>query len=714
MTARGGRTTPLLAAGLCLGLAAPGVASALQLFPAAEIEEAHSLRQRIVGEASPLDLRQPRQHLKLSPETLAQIQQRLSALQAREAENPFLYWAQGELLRQAQGAAAAAPLFERARQLAGHRFLIHWLFWQEYLTRNLREEAQRVEAALQGIQVGWGLSRFPLLATELMRAGDEAAEADDLPRAAALYAAAVVNTPESPRALLGRAATTWQADKTQPVQVLGDLLGGVAQTLRSPQTRYDLTSNLVLSLVVTCLVLLCAVAAVLALRIQPLFGHELNEGTLKAYPPAAQLSLGLLVFFLPLVLGFGLLWSAVMILLLSAPYLTRRERVGVSVLLALLALLPTGYQWVAARHLLASSREMALAQTVEQGGRGESLVRDLGRWSREQPGNGLSHYYLGLVLKRRGELPKAEAAMAQAATLLPNKGFALVGLGNLQYLRGALPEAETAYRKAADLAPSAAAQMNLFTLYAQRLQIEQSKEALTRSSRLDPHMTQTLSRFHGQGRAEFVVDEPVPWDTLAAGLVPAPRDVAAVAEGLWGAPLLGVPLALLPYVAGLLVILFWTHAAMRGRTPPVRRCLQCGTPFCARCRMSPKEKEYCTPCATAFRPREAGVAAVVKVRRLREGEEWARQERARIGILGSILPGGSDLYRGHVIWGLGLALPAVWLLLDGLLLDLLTPTFRFVSPLPGPVRWTVAIFPLLGLYAWSMQRSWRQSVRGAR
>ncbi|MGH7361888.1 MAG: tetratricopeptide repeat protein, partial [Candidatus Methylomirabilales bacterium] len=354
--------------------------------------------------------------------------------------------------------------------MAARRFLIHWLFWQEHLTRNLRAEAQREEAALQGIQVGWGLSRFPLLATELMRAGDEAVEANDLPRAAALYAAAVANTPESPRALLGRAATTWQADKTQPVQVLGDLLRGVAQTLRSPQTRYDLPSNRVLSLVVTCLVLVCAGAVVLALRIQPLFGHELNERALKAYPPAAQLSLGLLVFFLPLVLGFGLLWSAVIILLISAPYLTTRERVGVSVLLALLALLPTGYQWVAARHLLASSRELALAQTVEEGGRGESLVRDLGRWSREQPRNGLSHYYLGLALKRRGELPKAETAMAQAATLLPNASFALVGLGNLQYLRGALPEAETAYRKAADLAPSAAAQMNLFKLYAQRLQ----------------------------------------------------------------------------------------------------------------------------------------------------------------------------------------------------------------------------------------------------
>ncbi len=714
MTSHGWWITRILAAGLCLGLAAPGIAGALQLFPAAEIREAHALRQRILAEAPQLDPQQLRQHSKLSPEALTQIQQRLSALQTREVENPFFYWAQGELVRQSHGLAAATPFFAHARQVAGARFLIHWLLWKEYLTRDLREEAQREALVLQAIQVAWGLTRFPLLTTELMRYGDEAAESGDLPRAVTLYDAAVANTPESPQALLGRAATTWQADKTRLLEVLWDLLRGVAQTLRRPQSGYDLTSNLILSLVVTCLVILCAVAMILAFRIQPLFGHELNERLLKSFPPSAQFSLGLLVFLLPLVLGLGLLWSAVLVLLFSGPYLTPRERIGVSVLLALLVALPSGYQWVAARHVLASSHKLALAQAVEQGGRGESLVQDLTRWSREDPNNGLSHYYLGLTLKRRGELPQAEAAMTQAAQLLPRAPFALVGLGNLQYLQGRLPEAEATYRMAAGLSPSAAAQMNLFKLYAQRLQFEQSKDALTRSTKLDPHMAQTLSRFHGQGGTEFVVDESVPRDALVAGLVPAARDVAAVAEGLWGAPLRWVSLSLVPYVAVLLVILFWTHVAMRGWTPPGRRCHQCGAPFCLRCQRSPKEKEFCGPCATVFRPREGGVAAFVKVRRIREGEEWARQERARIGVLGSLLPGGSDLYRGRMIWGLALALPAIWLLLEGLVLDLLTPTFRFNSPLPRPVQWTVAILLLLGLYAWSMQRSWKQPARGAR
>jgi hypothetical protein len=106
------------------------------------------------------------------------------------------------------------------------------------------------------------------------------------------------------------------------------------------------------------------------------------------------------------------------------------------------------------------------------------------------------------------------------------------------------------------------------------------------------------------------------------------------------------------------------------------------------------------------------VAAFLRVRRIREGEDWARRERTRIGILGSLLPGGSDLYRGRVLWGLALAVPAVWLFLEGLLLDRLTPALRFLSPLPAPVRWAAAILPLLGLYAWSMRRGWRRPERG--
>ncbi len=533
-------------------------------------------------------------------------------------------------------------------------------------------------------------------------------------RAIALYDAALVNAPDSPDALLRRASLIWQADKRRVLEVVRDLAAGLFQSLRGREARFRLTSNLLLSLLVTWLAALGLVAIILSIKTQPLFGHDLSERALKALPPSARWSLGLWLFLLPLLLGLGVLWAAVVALLLSAPYLTRREQAGVSVLLGVLVALPFGYEWVAARHMLASSSQFALVQTAEDGGRGDTLVQELRRWATESPDAGLPRYYLGLVLKRRGELAQAEAEMAQAAQLLPRAAFVQVGLGNLQYLLGSLPEAETSYRRAAEITPaSAVVQMNLSKLYTQRLQLDQSNEALRRSLTLDPRMAQTISYFHEQGITQFVIDEPVPWGALAAGLTPRDGDVRAVAEGFWGRPLRWVPLALLPQVGLGLLIFFWAYASLRGRRSPVRRCQQCGTPFCGKCQANPKEKEYCAPCAAVFRPRE-GVTAFVRIRRIRESEEWAHRERIRVGILGSVVPGGGDLFRGRLFPGLLLCLSSVWLFSEGFVLDLLAPSLRFAVPLPGSIRWTAAVLSLLALYLYSAHRSWGRPITGLR
>ena len=697
--------------GLLLWVSVVGTAAATQIFPAAEIQEAHTLRQRILAEIPQLVPKRLQGQVRLSEETIALTQQRLTALQAREGENPFFHWAQGELTRHGQGAVAAASFFERARQAAGQRVVIHWLLWQDYLRGNLQDEAQREERALQAIQVTWGLSRFPLLAAEQMPLATEVADGGDLPRAAALYEAAAANVPESPEALMDLATLTWQMDKSRLFSIIREVASAAFQILFSPRAGFRLRSNLVLSFLVTWLVMVCLVAAILSIKTQPLFAHDLNEGFLKGFPPPTRVSLGLLIFVLPLLLGLGILWAAIMALLISGPYLSRREQGMVSILLVGLAVLPLGYHGVAARHALASSHEFALAQVVDQGGRGEALVQDLHRWITEAPQAGLPRYYLGLVLKRRGELPQAEVEMTEAAQLLPRAGFVQVGLGNVRYLQGHLQEAEAAYRRASEIMPSsAAAQMNLSRLYVQRLQLDQSNEALTRSRSLDPHMVRTVLSFQSQGPAQLVVDEAVPWNDLAAGLAPRIGDVGAIADGLWGGLLRGVSLDLLPYVAVLLLIVFWVHAGLRERTMPARRCEQCGTPFCTKCRPNPKEKEYCGPCAAVFRQRD-GVAAFVRVRRLREVEEWMRKERMRTRALGSVLPGGSDLYTGRVTIGLLLFVPAVWLLIEGIVLDILTPSLRFSPSLPAPLRATVVLVLLAILYAYSVRRSWRRASR---
>ena len=709
-----GRTHPLwwrLLLGLFLWLAVPGTAAATQIFPAAEIREAHALRQRILAEIPQLVPAQFGAQARFPEEAIPLIQQRLGVLQAREAENPFFHWAQGEVVRRRQGAVAAAPFFEQARQAAGPRIAVHWLLWQDYLRANLPDEAQREERALQAIQVTWGLSRFPLLAAEQISLAAEVAEAGELARAAALHEAAKANVPESPEASMGLAVLTWQMDKSQLFSIGRGIASALVQILFSPQAGFRLRSNLLLSCLVTWLVVICLVAAIFAIKTQPLFAHELNEGFLKGFPPLYPGECGSLDFSAPLLGGSGHplgghrspsdLWA------LSLP---TRTDVGVN---------PPGWDGRTACGVswgCGSPCSRILAR-VRAGAsyRSRRTWRDAGSAASWMDPSGSAERTAALlprpVLKQRGEVPQAEAEMRKAAELLPRAGFVQVGLGNALYLQGRVQEAEAAYRQAAEITPSsAAAQLNLSRLYVQRLQLDQSEEALARSRSLDPHMVRTVLSFQGQCSAPLVMDDAVPWKNLATDLAPRVELMSVIADGLCGGQLRGISLNLLPYAAVLLVIAFWVYVPLRERRMPARRCEQCGTPFCSKCQFNPKERACCASCAAVCRQRE-GVAAFVRTRRLREVEEWGRKERMRARILGVVLPGGSDLYQGRVLIGVLLFGATAWLFIEGVVLDTVTPSLRFSPSIPVPFRVAAVLVPLAVLYGYSLWRSRRKISR---
>ncbi len=697
-----GRAGCIAILGCCLAMLARP-AAALQIAPTLEVQEAHALQQRILTALPQLAARQPRDNSRLSPEILRQLQERMETLRTQEADNPFLDWAEGVILQQTDDPGSARTAFERAAKAAGSRFLVHWLLWQDFLARSLDEAAVQEEARLQEIMVRWGLSRFPLLSSELIRYAGEAMDSGDADRAFILYGRAASYTPEMPRALIGLAAATWQAHKLRFMEAGWDVLCGLAPALRTGIARSYLSRNLLLSLTVAWLAVLCLVAGIFGLKTQPLFAHEvLRHGVIRV-APEARFGLGLLLFLLPLALGLGLVWTAVWAMLVSAPFLTRREGLLVSALFVGLAIMPIGYRWIATGHLRASSPHLALAQAVERGERGEGLVGGLRQWSQEGPDSGLASYYLGLVLKRRGDLEGAQAAMAKAGQERPRAAFVQVGLGNLDFLQGRVADAEAAYLRAVDQGPpSATVQMNLAQVYAQRMQLDQYDLAVARSLKLDPHMLSTVSRFHAAGVTGLVSDESVPWDVLAGAVTPPPAAIEEVAEGLWGSPLRGIRLPVLPGVAAGLLLIFWGYRFARRESLPARHCEECGRIFCGTCRTSAKERRYCPRCAGSGQ--REGVAAVVRTRRLRETEEWLAREQTRTEVLGTLLPGGSDLYSGRLLPGFLLCLAGVWIALEGLLLPALTPSLRLPSPLPWTIRWLAALAVLSGLYFVSRRR----------
>ena len=703
MSQSGRLLTGLFFLAVILGSETPA-AGALEIFPDAEVQEAHRLRQRVLDAAPGLDLARLRGRAALSPESLAEPAQRVAAMEAREAANPFFHWLRGEILRRTQGGDAAESSFERAAQTAGTKSVVHWILWQEHLARGLWREAERHEQALLPMQVRAGLSHAPLLGETLLSAAQQAVADGEEEAAVRLYDRVLQYDPRRADALAGRAAARWGLSPGRLAGALGDVMRSVSVSLGDRITAGRLISNLLLSLMTAWLLSLLVGVGAVGLRVHAVFFHDLNEGPFRRFLPPARWSLGILVLLIPLMLGLGLLWTSLTVLLLLAPYVATRERVVFSVLLAGLALMPAGYRWIAEQHLLVASPRMATSLAAERGGVGDGLVASLEAWRSASQNSGLAAYYLGLVQKRRGELAAAETNMAEAVKLRPSWSFAHTALGNLHVLAGRMEEAAASYQRAASIRASFASAANLGALYAVQMQLEKSSDWMTRSARLDSQAAGRLTRVGSSGGGTaMLMDEPVPGSMLAAGLSEGDED-DAVAEGFWGGPLRGVRLRWLAGVALAFLLAFWVHAKLRGERV-ARRCQECGTPYCTHCHSDFRERTYCAPCTPVFRDKE-GVPAMVKLARYREADGWSRQERQRTAWLGSLLPGGAWWYHGGIL-ALPVCLLVLWALLEGIVLDVLAPSLRFPSPLPWSVRWTGAFgvaLVLQGLSAWQGRR----------
>ncbi|MFA5026651.1 MAG: hypothetical protein WC713_02155, partial [Candidatus Methylomirabilota bacterium] len=702
MNRRGSALVGVMLLALAFGSPA-SAADEFEFFPAAEVREAHALRQRVLEAVPGLDLARLRLPAPLSPESLSGAAEQLAAAERREKDNPFLFWLQGELLRRSQGSQGAGEAYARAAEAASGRAVVHWILWREHLARGLWREAGLHEDALASWQLSQGLTRAPLLAGTLAAVGRGAAERGDPAAAQTLFGRALRRDPGHAGALAGRAGATWDASPARLVGVIGDSLRSLAATFGDRLALGRLGSNLILSLSAAWLACLTLAAALAAVRHHGLFLHDMSEGLLRRFSARGQRSLALLLLLLPLMLGMGLLWTAGAALILLAPYLSRRERLTVSILLAGMLLMPLGYRWAAEQHRLAASERLATSLAVEQGGRGEALLTALRAWRSQSPSSGLAAYFLGLTERRRGDLAAAESAMAEAVKLRPGWSFAHTGLGNIQLMTERVPEAEKSYQRALSIRKSFAAAANLGALYAAQLSLDKSAEWLAVGRRLDPHGAAVLAEQGAKAGTILVVDEPVPAGLLAAGLS-AGDEGDAVAEGLWGGPWRGLPMRYLPGLALLLLAAFWGHAYWRG-SRAARRCQECGTPFCAACHHDYREQTYCAPCVPVFRGRD-GVPALVKLKRFREADAWIRRERLRAAWLGSLIPGGGWWVR-ETPMGPGVCVFFLWVLAEGILLPALTPNLRFDSPLPGSLRVALALLVLLagqGLSIWWSRR----------
>jgi len=708
-----GRARALLMGAIVLAAASavPAPAAASRFFRAEEIGQAYALRARVMdrvpGLAEAVGLGNPSAAAGGDP---AELLRGLERLKASEGENPFYHWAEGEVRRRAGDAAAAAAAFARAAAAPKANSLTHWLLWEAYVQRDEFAEAERELVALKEAHLAWGLARFPRLADRLIREARLAAGRGAFAEATLLLERAVDSDPYQASAHFVRAQILWGQSWRNAVPAFGALVTGIRLAAQSSGLRQMILAKVLGDLLAILPMALGVLAAVLVFRCRELLDHDAGHLVRSRLTPGLRAALAGAIC-LPILLGLGLFWAILLILILLAPYMPARERAVVSALLLILFLLPGAYREVARYQLLAASPRAVLADEVEAGARGDEVLKDVERWAAENPGSFVPRYYVGLLHKRRGELDAGAADLRRAAGIAPAQPAPWVALGNVLYMQGNKDGAMEAYAKAA-VPPgnSAAAHLNAGFIYIERFELDRARREIEEGFRLDPRLASAVSapRFGRPG--SFMADERLGASEAQAALVPAhpkPEDLAAAN---WAGTLRGVPLDALPMVAGGILLAFWGMGRWGRRAAQARPCDRCGAVVCPRCERVREETMSCPACAAAANPRE-GIPASMKARRLRAAEEFRERRRRLAGILALSFPGAGHLFLGRVLEGMLLVLPALFVLSVLLMENVLAPQLR----IPAGMAWAlrgVAVAPLLlGLYAVSALHCARLAAR---
>ena len=535
-----------------------------------------------------------------------------------------------------------------------------WRRWQKGIhdpDAKLAEEAQGQLLALKG---DLGIADLDAFAIGFIRAAEAKVTLNDAGGAVALAGAAVELAPDLPFShfMLARAyAFADPADVSRYVSELARSLRSLWVDLRYRRAALaDLGICALLALLATA----SAVIGVLFLRVVRLLLHDFHHLFPKATMRWQSAVFVFVLLSLPLVLRMAPMPVLLALFAASAAYISMRERVVATILVALVSLAPVGAGWIA----LASTFPGTVAEDVYQLERGGTEAAASAEVIRRRAADKSARFEellaLGRYELRRGQLNAAIAHLELAAAKRSNEPRLLTNLGNALLAKSDAEGAAVSYTTASSVDPSLVAPFyNLAILYTRRATAASSPEAAAAdiqraqtvgdvAQRLEPAvLAPTL------GARETALNRAL----LSPGLSsleierlvdPAERD--AQVQSQLSLQLLGnadpslawlYPVAFAFAVSGL--------GALISRPLASRACARCGRAVCRRC--DPElsvGSALCQQCVNVF-ARKNVVEPAVKIRKQIEVAQY-RAELEKLTYAFGLLCCGA----GHVFSGLPL------------------------------------------------------------
>lgn len=494
----------------------------------------------------------------------------------------------------------------------------------------------------------YGIKTFPLYASSAIgMAGEEQKTAPDVAKWAAQTAEKLDgNSPGVAFNLADQAARNSGWGAAIPLALKG-FVRGFGDYRTNLLARADLTMVAALAIALTAIVF----AVALFIRYGRSMAHDFREFLGARMSGGSVTVLAVALLFLPIFFWLGPTWLIFYWFAIFFPYASAIERIGVVVLLILVALLPLAADATANRVAGVDSPVVMAALSSNQQSYQPEALRRLQELVTVVPDHPVLHVLIGNLQTFEGNDAAAANSYRRAIELRPRYSGALVNLGNLYYLDNEFPAALTQYEQAQKGDQKLAiAYYNASVASGDTYKFDQQKEMLARARELDSSLTDRLTR--NQPPQKIVMYSPPIGEAWKIHASLAGRPAARALFGNYSAfdfvRSAANPVSI-GAVASLLLALILV--AKRRRPLLANACIKCGRTFCHRCKSARESSTYCTQCIHIYLKRD-GVSLDTKRQKLEEVTNYQTGMLRRNRLFATFLPGAAQMLEGRVVAGI--------------------------------------------------------------
>ena len=538
-----------------------------------------------------------------------------------------------------------------------------------------------LEAGVHGVPGGFGARALGrALAREAAVAADDGRNDD----ASDLLKLSTQVSPDDLGSALARTAVRLRVEG--PITAIGDLGEVFAAVVSDPIDRGVMVARVGIALTLAVLFLLVLCVLVIALPALPTLAFDLKMALPRGAHIGQAALIAALVFIAPFLLGAGLVPSLLWVLALTSPYVVRRTRIAVAVVMVCAVALPALVA-VAARGEASPSSSAALLAEALFDVDGVGAVATLQR--REAAGGAvdvLGQVALANAARREGRIGEALVryrALVQRHGDLSfvhgGYGVALAAAGEDDLALAELGLAAERGRGEVDAnTVVVSAAFNASLLHHKAGHSEKGQSILAPVVDGNTELLAVLRRATFRALDEVVLHnrafvEVLPPRHLLRALE-SPAAAATIEQAIGSWLWRGLKTTTATIVLAAFLVLMAVLSTLAGRLKFARACVRCGEPASRRVDGPDVPHDTCAACYHAFISTKSRIDAGVKLRK-ENAIRRRHRRRSTITIALSVVPGLGHLYVGAVARGLAFAVPTALALAAAVV----------VSPLwPGP------------------------------